>query len=134
MRAKDNMALRSKQNAKRRQFSKGDQVLVRIIDPGGKLGDRWDGPYEVESKVADDTYRLAVPHRRNKCMTAHINRLKPWNAPDASILRVVVADEEVVAEEKVESDWRTLLKPQQCADIEQILLDYKAQTVASEKG
>ena len=79
-RAKDNMALRSKQNAKRRHFSKGDQVLVRIIDPGGKLGDRWDGRYEVESKVADVIYRLAVSHRRNKCMTAHINRLKPWNA------------------------------------------------------
>ena len=63
-RAKDQMALRSERHSKIRQFSKGDQVLVRVIDPGGKLGDRWDGPYEVETKVADVTYRLAVPHRR----------------------------------------------------------------------
>ena len=39
-----------------------------------------------------------------------------------------MADEEVVAEAKVEPDWKTLLEPQQCADIEQILFDYKAQT------
>ena len=61
-------------------------------------------------------------------MTAHINRLKPWNAPDASILRVVVADEEAEVEEKKEPDWRSLLEPQQHADIEQILVDYKSQT------
>ena len=95
-----------------------------------KLGDRWDGPYEVESKVADVTYRLAVPNKRKKSITAHINRLKPWNAPDASVLRVVVADEEV-ATERAEPDWRTLLDPQQRADIERILVEYKDQTDGS---
>lgn len=51
------------------------------------LGGNWgtDG-MEVESKIADVTYRLAVPHRQKKCMTAHINRLKAWNAPDAGLL------------------------------------------------
>ena len=131
-RAKDQMALRSERHSKIRQFSKGDQVLVRVIDPGGKLGDRWDGPYEVETKVADVTYRLAVPHRRKKCMTAHVNRLKAWNAPDASVLRVVVADEEPEMVDKTESNnWRSLLEPHQLADIEQILADYKPQTDGS---
>ena len=116
--AKDKMAHKSARNAKLRHFSRGDQVLVRVVDPGGKLGDRWD---EVESKVADVTYRLAVPH---------INRLKPWNAPDASVLRVVVADEEV-ATERAEPDWRTLLDPQQRADVERILVEYKDQTDGS---
>ena len=41
-------------------------MIVQVVDPGGKLGDRWDGPYENESKIAEVTYRLAVPHRRNK--------------------------------------------------------------------
>ena len=62
--AKDKMANKSAWNAKLRHFSRGDQVLVRVVDTGGKLGDRWDGPYEVESKVADVTYRLAVPNKR----------------------------------------------------------------------
>ncbi len=85
-RVKEKMAQRSEQRAKMRHFSRGDQVLVRVVDPGGKLGDRWDGTYEVESKIADVTYRLAVPHRHNKCRTAHVNRLKAWNAPDAGLL------------------------------------------------
>ena len=100
---------------------------MRVVDPGGKLGDRWDGLYEVESKVADVTYRLVVPNGRKKSITAHINRLKP---PDASVLRVVVADEEV-AMERAEPDWRTLLEPQQRADIERILVEYKDQTDGS---
>ena len=129
--AKDKMALKSEKHAKKREFSQGDQVLVRVIDPGGKLGDRWDGPYEVQCKVADVTYQLAVPHRRKKCMTAHINRLKAWNAPDASVLRVIVADEESQPELKPEPDWTTLLEPQQRADIDQILADFKGQTDGS---
>ena len=76
-------------HVKERHFSPGDHVLVRVVDPGGKLGDRWDGPYKVVKKVAAVTYQIAVLHRWNKAMTAHINRLKAWNGPDASILRVV---------------------------------------------
>ena len=59
--AKDKMATRSERKAKSRHFSKGDHVLVRVVEPGGKLGDRWDGPYEVEGKVADVTYKLSSP-------------------------------------------------------------------------
>ena len=36
--AKDKMALKSEKHGKKR--ARGDQVLVRVIDPGGKLGDR----------------------------------------------------------------------------------------------
>ena len=58
-------------------------------------------------------------------MTAHINRLNALNAPDAFILRMVVADE-VEAEGKVEPDWKSLLEPHQCAEIEQLQVDYAA--------
>ena len=97
--AKTKMIRRSERYAKPRQFSPGDQVLVRVLDPGGKLGDRWEGdrwegPYEVVEKVADVTYRVSIPHKRKKCMTAHLNRIKAWHAPNSSILRVVVADED----------------------------------------
>ena len=43
---KEKMVKRNEPQVKERHFSLGDQVLVRIVDPGGKLGDRWDGPYE----------------------------------------------------------------------------------------
>ena len=35
---------------KERHFSPGDQVLVRTVNPGGKLGNRWDGPCEIRKK------------------------------------------------------------------------------------
>ena len=37
--AKCRMAERADRTAKDRSFSQGDQVLVRVVDPGGKLGD-----------------------------------------------------------------------------------------------
>ena len=88
--AKEKMVKRNEPQVKERHFSHGDQVLVRIVDPGGKLGDRWDGPYEIRKKIGEVAYQLAV---HNKKMTAHVNRLKMGNAPDASVLRVIVADE-----------------------------------------
>ena len=39
--AKDKMVRRAEPHVKERHFSPGDQVLVRVVDPGGKLGDRW---------------------------------------------------------------------------------------------
>ena len=60
-------------------------------------------------------------------MTSHINRLKSWNAPDASMLRVVLTDEDNVQEEKGEPDWKVLLTTPQHTDIEQLLVDYKYQ-------
>ena len=78
-----------------------------------------DGPYEIRKKVAEVTYRLAVPNCRSGCMTAHFNRLEALNAPDAFILWMVVADE-VETEGKVEPDWKSLLEPYQCAEIEQL--------------
>ena len=75
-------------------------------------------------KVAAVTYQIAVLHRRNKSITAHMNRLKAWNAPDASILRMVLADEVVEVEGKDEAEWQTLLEPQQSADVAQLLDEY----------
>ena len=76
------MVEQTDRTAKVRNFSPGDQVLVRVVDSGGKLGDKWEGPFEIVGKVAEVTYRVSVPHRRGKSMVAHINRLKAWNAPD----------------------------------------------------
>ena len=88
-----------------------------------KLGDRWDGPYEIRKKVVEVICQLAVPNHRGGCMMAHVKRLKAWNVPDAFILRMVVADE-VEAEGKVESDWKSLLESHQCTDIEQLQVHY----------
>ena len=122
--AKRKMVERTDRTAKVRNFSPGDQVLVRVVDSGGKLGDKWEGPFEIVGKVAEVTYRVSVPHRRGKSMIAHINRLKAWNAPDASILRIIVADEEEEVDVDNTLEWKTLLSPKQQSEIEQLLEEF----------
>ena len=125
--AKEKMVKRNEPQVKERHFSPGDQVLVRIVDPGGKLGDRWDGPYEIRKNIGEVTYQLAVPQRHNNKITAHVNRLNMWNAPDASVLRVIVADE-VEPEVKPVHDWQKELNPKQRKNISQLLLEFEETT------
>lgn len=93
--AKEKMKKQYDKQAVCREFSVGTLVLVRTPDLHGKLSDLWDGPYEVTRKVSPVTYELAVPHRRSKSMIAHVNRLKRWNNLEASVMRVVIAEDEV---------------------------------------
>ena len=76
-------------------------VLVRTPNLSGKLDDLWDGPFKITRKISSVTYELAVPDRRSKRRMAHINMLKAWNPPDASLLgMVVVAEEEDEGQEQ----------------------------------
>ena len=59
-----------------------------------------------------------------KAMTSHINRLKKWN-PDASILRVIVADEEEELHETRDTNSSKTLSSQQTKELEQLLFEYK---------
>ena len=59
-----------------------------------------------------------------KAMTAYITRLKKWN-PDASILRVIVADEEEELHETRDTNPSKTLSSQQTKELEQLLLEYK---------
>lgn len=69
--------------------------MVLCHTPGltGKLHSIWAGRYEVVAKMSDTNYRLAVPDKRSHTEVVHINRLKEWKTPNASLFRVVVADE-----------------------------------------
>ena len=48
--AKDKMALRSEKNAKSRHYSKGDQVLLRVVDPGGNWVTDGKGPMKLSGR------------------------------------------------------------------------------------
>ena len=88
-------------------------MLVRRPGLVGKLEDCWDGPYELIRKVIPVTYELSVPQRHSKSLVVHVNALKPWVDVEASVLRVVVADED--PEEN--SDGTGKLTAQQQKDI-----------------
>ena len=76
----------------RRIFNCGDQVLV--FEPGeDKFSPLWHGPYTVEERVNDLTYRIATPERRKQTRQFHINSLKEWKPP-LSVMTVTFCDEE----------------------------------------
>ena len=91
--AKASMKAQYDKKAQSRELEVGMLVLVRTPNLSGKLDDLWDGPYKITWKVSSVTYELAVPDRRSKRRMAHINMLKAWNHPDASLLGMVVVAE-----------------------------------------
>ena len=65
----------------KREFQVGDQVLILLPTATGSLEDKWSGPYVIEAKVNDVTYRVRTPDRRKKSRLFHINGLKQWSTP-----------------------------------------------------
>ena len=115
-------------------FKPGDMVLMRIPQLQAKLQDTWDGPFEVLSQVSPVTYVIAVPNRRKRKKTVHVNMLKHWTTPDASVLSVLLLhdeeDEEIVSTVKDDEHPRT---EQQRHQLNQTLLQWE-KTLNPEPG
>ena len=98
------------------------------------MQDTWDGPFEVLSQVLPVTYVIAVPNRRKRKKTLHVNMLKHWTTPDASVLRVLLLhdeeDEEIVSTVK---DDEHPLTDQQRHQLNQTLLQWE-KTLNPEPG
>ena len=65
-------------DAKSREFSPGDKVLVLFPIPGHPLQARYHGPYVIESKVGEVDYIVKTPDRRKSRQFCHINMLKEY--------------------------------------------------------
>ena len=63
-------------DAKSREFSPGDKVLVLFPIPGHPLQARYHGPYVIESKVGEVDYIVKTPDRRKSRQLCHINMLR----------------------------------------------------------
>ena len=87
-------------NAKSREFLEGSMVLLRMPGLCGKLNDSWDGPYEIHRRVSDVNYEVVLPNRKGKKKIVHVNNCKKWHHADASVLRIVVAAEDIGEDEK----------------------------------
>ena len=115
-------------------FKPGDMVLMRIPQLQAKLQDTWDGPFEVLSQVSPVTYVIAVPNRRKRKKTVHVNMLKHWTTPDASVLSILLLhdeeDEEIVSTVKDDEHPRT---EQQRHQLNQTLLQWE-KTLNPEPG
>ena len=62
--------------AKVKTFAAGDMVLVRKPGLQSKLGDTWDGPYQVDKQISPVTYCVQVPGKPHRAKVLHCNLLK----------------------------------------------------------
>ena len=66
-------------------------------------------------------YQLAIPGRARKLCIVHVNMLRPWNTPDARVLRVVVAEEDEDEHTTVPSPSDSNLDVEQKAKLDTLL-------------
>ena len=94
LKAKQNMKKFYDKSARVKSFSAGEMVLVRKPGLHSKLGDSWDGPYQIERQVSPVTYNIQVPGKPNQSKLLHCNMLRRWTTPAAKIHRVAAISEE----------------------------------------
>ena len=99
--AKEVMKLHYDKKATAKVFCAGDMVLVRKPGLQIKLGDTWDGPYQVGKAISPVTYLIQVPGKHHKSKVLHSNLLKKWTTPVANIHRVstFVEEEDCLSEQ-----------------------------------
>ena len=94
--------------AKQRNFSKGDLVLVLLPTDKNKLLMHWKGPFEIDSQIGANNYKVAMG---GKLKTWHVNTLKRYFSRDTSAKGLAGSvNEEVVVEEHSDFDCNDLLE------------------------
>ena len=66
------------QNARSRELTPGDDVLVLVPTSASKLFAQWQGPYKVVKKVGRVNYEISMPGRRKHKWVLHVNLLRRW--------------------------------------------------------
>ena len=77
-----------------KSFVEGEMVLVRKPGLHSKLGDSWEGPYQIVKQISPVTYRIQIPGGANRCGVLHCNMLRRWTTPADKIHRVALITEE----------------------------------------
>ena len=70
-------------NARSREFSPGDQVLVLLPTSTNKLLAEWQGPYPITRRISEVNYEVRMADRRKQKRIFHVNMLRAWQAPTA---------------------------------------------------
>lgn len=109
-------------HARDRSFQVGEKVLLLMPNSTKKFLARWDGPYEVISKVNEVNYQIRIHGGKRGSRTYHVNLLRKWEEPtnvaymatpspddddndDQSYLEDIALFPESVGNESFEQKW-----------------------------
>ena len=67
-------------NARVREFSEGDEVLILLPTSFNKLKAEWKGPYKVKRNVGTVNYEIETVGKRSTKIY-HVNMLRKWHTP-----------------------------------------------------
>ena len=81
--AKQEMKRFYDKSAKVKLFAVGEMVLVRKPGLHSKMGDSWEGPYQIERQASPVTYKIQVPGKPQQSKLLHCNMLRRWTTPAA---------------------------------------------------
>ena len=81
-------------SARVKNFDVGEMVLVRKPGLHSKVGDSWEGPYQIARQVSPVTYQIQVPGKPKQVRILHCNLLRLWHAPVDRVHRVAIISEE----------------------------------------
>ena len=93
--------------AKQGNFSKGDLVLVLLPTDKNKLLMQWKGPFEINSQIRANNYKIAMG---DKLKTWHVNMLKRYFSRDTSAKSLAGSMNEKVVEEHSDFNCNDLLE------------------------
>ena len=86
--------------AKKREFRRGEEVLLLSPNRGSSFDGRYLGPYVVSQKIDERTYRTDTPEGRKKTQVCHINRLKKYVHQEGQPVLAVITDSRKVEKEE----------------------------------
>ncbi|XP_035992490.1 large neutral amino acids transporter small subunit 3, partial [Fundulus heteroclitus] len=97
------------QSARYRSFKPGQKVLVLLPSADSKLLAKWQGPYEIQNRLGQTTYKIAIPDQPRSTRVLHVNLLKEWvERPKADVFLI----QEVLEEEEEDTQYLPQPSPQ----------------------
>ena len=74
----DKKTIRGPPQMAKKEFEKGDEVLLLSPNKGPYSGERYIGAYIIIQRIDRSTYRIVTHERRRKTQVCHANRLKKY--------------------------------------------------------
>ncbi len=87
------------QNAREREFTEGQMVLILLPADESKVRAKWQGPYTITKKIDDLSYEVLVRRKKKKL---HVNLLAPYHERSVAVNMVTSYDSPSKDEE---ADW-----------------------------